>query len=127
MNEVEKFRVLKFLNENLMKNVDPYIFFIMKNNMSWKELVYKEAIKEVQGIESKITGMHEKLLKDMKIVDPTGILQCDDRNMDFETLTKSFNEAVEQIRDNESPSANDFTALVNIESMLFLNKNLIPH
>ena len=35
--EVEKFGVLKFLNKNLMKNVDPCMLFIMKNNMSWKE------------------------------------------------------------------------------------------
>ena len=124
--EVEKFGVLKFLNENLMKNVDPYMLFIIKNNMGWKESIYKEAIKEMRAIDRKVTGMHEEILKDMRIVNPTGILQFDDGNMDFEILTKSFNEAVEQIRDNESPSANDFTALANIESMLCLNKNLIP-
>ena len=127
VTEFEKFRVLKFLNENLMKNVDPYMLFIIKNNMGWKESVYKEAIKEVQGIEREVTGMHEELLKDMKVINPIWILQFEDRNMDFKILTKSFNEAVKQIRDTESPRANDFTTLANIESMLCLNKNLIPH
>ena len=47
--------------------------------------------------------------------------------MDVETLTKIFNEAVEKIRDNESSSVDDFTTLANIESMLRLNKNLMPH
>ena len=94
MTEVERFGVLKFLNENPMKNVDPCMLFIMKNNMGQKEVVYKETIKEVQGIESKITEMHEELLKDMKIVNPIGILQFDDGNMDAETLrapTKLWN------------------------------------
>lgn len=126
VTEVEKFGVLKFLNKNPMKNVDPCMLFIMKNNMGWKESIYTEAIKEVRGIENKITKMHEELLKDTKIVNPTGILQFDDRNMDLEILIKSFNEAIEQIRDNKSLSANDFIALVNIESLLLLNKNLIP-
>lgn len=94
--------------------------------MSWKESFYKEAIKKVQGIEDKVTGMHEKLLKDIKVINPMGILQFDDGNMDSETLIKSFIEAIEKIRDNESPNADDFTALANIESMLCLNKNLMP-
>ncbi len=125
VTEVDKFRVLKFLNENPMKNVDPCMLFIMKNNIGLKELVYREAIKEVQGIENKIIGMHEELLKYMKIVNPIGILQFDDGNIDLETLTKSFNEFFEKIRDNESSSANDFIALANIELMLCLNKNLM--
>ena len=101
------------------------MLFILKNNMHWKEVVYKEVIKEVQGIESKITEMHEELLKDMKIVNPMGILLFDEANMDAKTLTKNFNEAMEWIRDSESPSANDFTVLVSVESMLHLNKNLM--
>ena len=126
VTEVDRFGVLKFLNENPMKKVDPYMLFILKNNMSWKEAVYRETIKEVQSIESKITEMHEEIVKDMNILNPIGILQFDEGNMDVEMLTKSFNEAVEKIRDNESPSADDFTALVSIESMLSLNKNLMP-
>ena len=45
--EVECFGVLKFLKENPMKTVDPCILFILKNNMSWKEAIYREAIKEI--------------------------------------------------------------------------------
>ena len=45
--EVEHFGVLKFLNENPMKTVDPWMLFILKNNMNWKEAVYREAIKEI--------------------------------------------------------------------------------
>ena len=108
-----------------MKKIDICMLSIMKNNMGWKESIYKETIKEVWGIESEVTGMHEELLKDMKIVNPIGILQFDYENMDSKSLTKSFNEVVEKIRDNESPSTNDFTMLANIESMLCLNKNLI--
>ena len=47
VTEVERFGVLKFLNENPMKNVDPCMLFILKNNMGWKESIYKETIKEV--------------------------------------------------------------------------------
>ena len=93
--EVEQFGVLKFLNENPMRKVDPCKLFILKNNMCWKEAVYKEVIKEVQGIKSKITEMHKELLKDMKIVNPMGILLFDEVNMDAETLTKNFNKAME--------------------------------
>lgn len=82
VTEVERFRVLNFLNENPMKNVDPCMLFILKNNMSWKEIVYRETIKEIQAIENKITDMHEELIKDMKTVNPTGILQFDEANMD---------------------------------------------
>ena len=109
-----------------MKTVDPFMLFILKNNMSWKEVVYRETIKEIQGIERKITDMHEELIKDMKIVNPTGILQFDEGNMDAEVLTKSFNEAVEKIRDSKNPKAKDFSTLASIESMLRFNKNLIP-
>ena len=71
---MEQFGVLKFLNENPMKIMDPCMLFILKNNMSWKEVIYREAIKEIQAIESKITDIHEELIKDMKIVNPMGIL-----------------------------------------------------
>ena len=74
VTEVEWFRVLKFLNENPMKNVDSCMFFILKNNVKWKEAIYKETINEAQGIESRIIEMHEELIKDMKIVNPIGIL-----------------------------------------------------
>ena len=47
VTEVERFGVLKFLNKNPMKTVDSCMLFILKNNMSWKEVVYREAIKEI--------------------------------------------------------------------------------
>ena len=50
------------------------MLIILKNNMNWKEMVYREAIKEIKGIENRIIDMHEELIKDMKIVNPTGIL-----------------------------------------------------
>ena len=71
---MERFKVLKFLNENPMKTVDPCMLFILKNNMSWKEAIYRGAIKEIQAIENKITDMHKELIKDMKIVNSMGIL-----------------------------------------------------
>ena len=71
--------------------------------------------------------MHEELIKDMKIMNPTGILQFDEGNMDAEVLTKSFNEAAKQIRYSEHPKVKDFFALTSIESMLCLNRNLMPH
>ena len=70
--------------------------------------------------------MHEEVIKDMKIVNPIGILQFDEGNMDVEVLTKNFNEAVEKIRDSKLPKAEDFSALASIESMLRLNRNLMP-
>ena len=88
--------------------------------------MYKETIREVHSIESKITEMHEELVKDIKIVNPSRILQFNEGNMEAKVLTKSFNEAVEKIRDNESPSAYNFTTLASIESMLSLNKNSMP-
>ena len=126
VTEVEKFRFLRFLNENPMKTVDPCMLFILKNNMSWKDSICKEAIKEFRGIEDQVTEMHKELVKDMKIVNPTGILQFDEGNMDFEVLTKSFTEVVEQIKDKETPRADDFTSLASIESMLCLKKKLMP-
>jgi hypothetical protein len=125
VTEVERFGVLKFLNENPMKSVDPCMLFILKNNMTWKETLYKEAIKEMQIIENKIAEMHEDLIKDMKVVNSTGILEFDERNMDAEVLIKNFNEATEQIKNSESPKADDFTVLASIESMLRLNKDLM--
>lgn len=124
--ELEHFGVLKFLNENPMKNVDPCMLFILKNNMSWKEVVCKETIKEVQGVKSRIIDMHEELIKDMKIMNPIGILQFDEGNMDTKVLMKSFNEVVEQIRDSELPKVEGFFMLASIESMLHLNRNLMP-
>lgn len=50
VTKVEKFGLLKFLNENPMKTVDPCMLFILKNNMSWKESICKGVINEVQGI-----------------------------------------------------------------------------
>ena len=47
--------------------------------------------------------------------------------MDAKVLTKSFNEVVEQIKDSVIPKTEDFTALASIESMLSLNRNLMPH
>ena len=79
----------------------------------------------MQSIKNKIFGMHEELLKDMNILNPIGFLQFDDRNMDSEALPKSFNDAIANIKDNEMPTTSDFTTLANIESMLYLNRNLM--
>ena len=70
--------------------------------------------------------MHEELLKDIKIVNPTGILQFDEENMDAKTLIKSFNQNMEKIKDTKLSSADDFTTLVSIKSMLHLKKNWMP-
>ena len=70
--------------------------------------------------------MHEELIKDMKIVNPTNILQFDEGNMDAEVLTKRFTEVVEKIRDSEHPKAEDFSTLASIESMLCFKKKLMP-
>ena len=70
--------------------------------------------------------MQEELIEDMKIVNPMGILQFDEGNMDIEMLTKSFTEVAEQIRDSERPKAKDFSTLASIESMLRFNQNLMP-
>ena len=80
----------------------------------------------MKSIEKKIVGMHEELLKDMNIVNPIGILQFDDANMDSKALTKSFNDAIVMITDSDMPTASDFTTLANIETMLYLNRNLMP-
>ena len=79
----------------------------------------------MQSIENKIVGMHEELLKDMNIVNPIVILQFDDGIMDSEALTKSFNDAIAKIKENEMPTTSDFTTPANIESMLYLNRNLM--
>ena len=79
----------------------------------------------MQSIENKIFGMHEEILKDMNIVNPIGILQFDDGNMDSEALPKRVNDAIANIKDNEMPTTSDFTTLANIESMLYLNWNLM--
>ena len=102
------------------------MLFILKNNMNWTEVVYKETINEVQGVKIRITEMHEELIKDMKIMNPIGILQFEKGNMDTKVLTKSFNKAMEQIRDSELPKAEDFSVLASIESMLRFNRNLMP-
>ena len=47
VHEVEKYRVLKFLNENLMKTMDSCILLILMRNMGWKESIYKEAIEKM--------------------------------------------------------------------------------
>lgn len=44
VHEVEKYEVLKFMNENPMKTVDSCMIFILKRNMGWKESIYKGAI-----------------------------------------------------------------------------------
>ena len=71
--------------------------------------------------------MHEELIKDMKIVNPMGILQFGEGNMDAKVLINCFNEAEEKIRDSECPKAKDVSMLPSIESMLHLNRNLMPH
>ena len=46
--------------------------------------------------------------------------------MDFEVLTKGFNDAVMKIKDNDTTTLGGFIMLTKIESMLYLNKNLMP-
>ena len=70
--------------------------------------------------------MYEELIKDMRIVKQTSILQFDEGNMDAEVLKKSFTKVTEQIRDNEHLKAKDFSTLASIESMLCFNRNLMP-
>ena len=74
-------------------------------------------------IENEIVRMHKELLKDMNVVIPTRIPQFEDGNMDYEALTKCFNDAIMKIKNNDTPTASDFTMLENIESMLYLNRN----
>jgi hypothetical protein len=45
--------------------------------------------------------------------------------MDFEAFPKSFNDAIANIKDNEMPTTSDFTTPANMESMLYLNRNLM--
>ena len=56
-----------------MKKTDSCMFLVLKNNMGWKESIYKETLKEMQSIENKIVEMHKELLMDMNIVNPIGI------------------------------------------------------
>ena len=71
--------------------------------------------------------MHEELIKDMKIVNPMGIPQFNEGNMDTKVLTKSFTKAVEQIKDSDHPKVDEFSMLTSIESMLHFNRNLMPN
>ena len=123
--EGKKYGVLQFLGENLVETTNCCILLIMKHNMGWKESIYKKVFKETQSIKNKIFGMHEELHKDMNIVNSIGFLQFDDGNMDSEALPKSFNGAIANIKDNEMPTTSDFTTLANIESMLYLKRNLM--
>ena len=70
--------------------------------------------------------MHKEILKYMKIINPTSILQFDNVSMDSNTLTKKFSDAMSRIKDSDTPSYQDFTIVANIESMLYLNKELMP-
>jgi hypothetical protein len=90
-----------------------------------KDSLCKKVVKEVQSIKNKIFGKHEELHKYMNIVNSIGFLEFDDGNMDSEALPKSFNDAIANIKDNEMPTSSDFTTLANIESMLYLNRNLM--
>ena len=78
------------------------------------------------AVEFKVTRLHKEILKDMQIVNPIGILQFDDGNMDFEVLTKRFNDIMYRIKDSDTSTSRDLTTLANIESMLYLNKDLMP-
>ena len=49
------------------------MFFILKNNMGWKESIYKEAIEKMQSIENEIVGIHKEIVKDMNVVNATRI------------------------------------------------------
>ena len=70
--------------------------------------------------------MHGELLKDMNVINPIGIPQFEDGNMDSDALIKNFNDAISRIRDTDTPIASDFTRLANIESMLYLSRNFMP-
>lgn len=119
VNEVAKCGVLKFLGENPMKTVDLCMLFILKSNMGLEESINREAIEEMQSVETEIARMHKKLLKDMNIVNPTWIPQFKDGNIDSKVLTKSFNDAIMKIKDSDKPTASDFTTLEKIKSMLY--------
>lgn len=102
------------------------MLFILKSNMIWKESMYREALQEMQAVENKITEMHGEFLKDMSMINLTGIPQFVDGDADSDTLIKSFNEQITWIRDTNALVASDFTMLANIESMLYLNRNIMP-
>ena len=94
--------------------------------MSWKESVYKATLEEVWGIEHHVKEMYKEKIKDMKIIKPTGLLQFKEGNMESKVLTRSFQEAMVKIRDNNTPSPQDFFTMANVGSMLHLNKELMP-
>ena len=50
-----------------MKTVDSCMLFILKSNMGWKELIYREVIEEMQSIENEIADMHKEIFKDMNV------------------------------------------------------------
>ena len=50
-----------------------------------------------------------------------------DEDIDSETMIKSFTEQIWKIRDTETPVSSGFTTLANIESLLNLNRNVLPH
>jgi hypothetical protein len=126
INEVEQYGVTKFLTENPMKSVDPCMLFILKSTMSWKDTIYMEALREVQATEKRISEMHAEFLKDLSAINPTGIPSLVDGDTDSETLVKNFTEQIWKIRDTEASIASSFTTLANIESMLYLNQNVMP-
>lgn len=74
VHEAIRYGVVKFLRENPMNIVDSCMLFILKNNMGWKDLIYKGAIEEMRVVELKVDGMHKELLKDTWIFNPTRIL-----------------------------------------------------
>ena len=80
----------------------------------------------MQSVENKIAEMHEELLKDMNVVNPIGIPQFKDGNMDSNSLIKNFNDVISKIKDTDTPAASDFTTLAKIESMLYLSRNIMP-
>jgi hypothetical protein len=90
ISEVEQYSVPKFLAENPMKAVDPCMLFILKSNMIWKESMYWEALLEMQTVEKRITEMHAEFLKDISVINPTGIPSLTDGEADSATLVHSF-------------------------------------
>ena len=67
---------------------------------------------------NEIVKMHQELMKDMQIVNPTWIYHFEDDNLDSKIMTKAFKEAVIKIKDNETPTPEDFITLSHIKSML---------
>lgn len=79
----------------------------------------------MRAIENEIKEMHKGILKDMKIINPTSILQFEDGNTYLETLIKTFQNAMFKIKDNNTPTSQDFTIVANTKSMLYLNKEIM--